>query len=1206
MEKAAARLFINYRIEDSGPTASRLFNELQRELAPNQVFIDHERIEGGEKWPDRLRSEVRSASIMFCLVGKRWLTAQDPETGDRRLNMPEDWVRCEIEAAIDKATLVVPVLIDDTPPLPKRAFQTLPGLAQLVELQCLRLRTRDWSADLQGLLTFLVERGFERTGSLIAPNEGHAKYAEAIQQYRQRLSGLYDRWDLSSVGITQSGGAPLEVRLDDIYLPLRLSKTGGPSETNAGTTYSPLALLARDKPLVVRGVGGSGKTTWVRWTFRRLLDDEGAFPICVELRRLAASWGKPGNPSQGRSIEGYLEALLVEYSGAEWKDILGDFLAGGESEPRPVLFVDGWDELGPLGEEVRFKLVRFCNDYPRTLIVVTSRPYGEGRPSDSDGFEVLDIQPLAADEIEFFARRFYDRCWGEDQVAAETYTKQFLTSLERSPEAASLARTMLLLTMMLFISRVKQLPDKRHLLYQTCVEHLLTTLPERKREEGVLIVPQQWRPTDSEETLRVTALLAFRMQSSGFRDRSPIVASRDQAKEILPDNWRNEQRERFLNWLVGSAGLLIDRSDDTLSFAHLSFQEFLAAWHLHATIEGAEERSQTCLAKLEERTWWETLRLWTALVGGQKPEKVSPILEGLFASEAGLCLAGTMLADGVGSKQLFVEWSSRYVNTIRDHLPADYDLVNRAWVASRQDHRRDGIVEVLNQQAQDTTWLEWVRFRNLAKSIASGLQLNLPRRETNARALIEASYGRLETARQVALGRLLSTGSPLWPGEPRELMLLQAWPGPRRLVGHRLQLLASLGANRADLAGALLLDSFPEDINLRVPRAALSSERTAHAAWLGLDLATGKSAADAFFFDTLTRLDTDFEAVLTELVLPSGTDRIDIEAAEKFLTLRNRPFHADLVGKLIELKVDETSPVEAMMAAIRFCEDLEPALADTLFEWLRVTSKIIRHPTPLDFLNRLTEVTNHIFYDMDLTSEEEDFSWDWICDVVRGSLSPLVDLSDEWGDLYEENLEPFLANIVNSKCFNKDYRGVEWARECAARWLESTARLPDAPRRIEGRGIETLVDLRSALGTLAYGAAGFRAMLAHFEPSRAPGITRLLALACRVSLHPQFRPGDLKRALMLYPDGSDPLWAALARHIARWSTDQDRCLLIDLARRPERREGVLRWGLQYVVRGDVILDDGTEVTLDDLAEQAGVKPLPYIVDVVTDGLWRRE
>jgi hypothetical protein len=59
----------------------------------------------------------------------------------------------------------------------------------------------------------------------------------------------------------------------------------------------------------------------------------------------------------------------------------------------------------------------------------------------------------------------------------------------------------------------------------------------------------------------------------------------------------------------------------------------------------------------------------------------------------------------------------------------------------------------------------------------------------------------------------------------------------------------------------------------------------------------------------------------------------------------------------------------------------------------------------------------------------------------------------------------------------------------------------------------------------------------------------------------------------------------------------DRALLLDLAQHPEKREPPLSWGLQFIVRGDVMLDDGSVVTLDELADEAGLPHLPYLEDL---------
>src|SRR6185436_10683955 len=96
----APQVFINYRTEDTGPVAKHLAEVLQRELQHGRGFLDHERIEGGEPWPDRLRSAVNESSVLLALVGKQWLRLQNKH-GIRRLDAKDDWVRQEIHVALD-------------------------------------------------------------------------------------------------------------------------------------------------------------------------------------------------------------------------------------------------------------------------------------------------------------------------------------------------------------------------------------------------------------------------------------------------------------------------------------------------------------------------------------------------------------------------------------------------------------------------------------------------------------------------------------------------------------------------------------------------------------------------------------------------------------------------------------------------------------------------------------------------------------------------------------------------------------------------------------------------------------------------------------------------------------------------------------------------------------------------------------------------
>jgi hypothetical protein len=133
----------------------------------------------------------------------------------------------------------------------------------------------------------------------------------------------------------------------------------------------------------------------------------------------------------------------------------------------------------------------------------------------------------------------------------------------------------------------------------------------------------------------------------------------------------------------------------------------------------------------------------------------------------------------------------------------------------------------------------------------------------------------------------------------------------------------------------------------------------------------------------------------------------------------------------------------------------------------------------------------------------------------------------------------------------------------------------------------------------AIGLLNPRSLIAQLKPTTP--LMSVFSLACRLSLEPQAKPDALLGALESHEGSLDPLWPALARHLARLSTEQDRALLEELAQHPERREPPLSWGLRYIVRGDVTLDDGSALTLDEVTDQMGMPRLPYLENIPPRG-----
>ncbi|HWO21035.1 MAG TPA: NACHT domain-containing protein, partial [Kofleriaceae bacterium] len=312
----------------------------------------------------------------------------------------------------------------------------------------------------------LADAGSAAAGAPHAP-----ELIAVLARYRAHKRGSFERWDLRTAGPTATAGnRPAEITLDEMYIPLRFAPELDPTQPDRGAPIELEDLIEPRKPLVVIGGAGSGKTTWMRWTFRRLIEDARAVPFFLELRAIAAAWKTPGDAA--RPIESYLADALSGCGASNPEHIVSELLAE-TSGPRPVLLLDGWDELGADGERLRERLVELCRAFPHVNVVVSSRPYGDTRPAGAEAFETLYIQPLSDREIRLLATLFHRRVHGSDEPAATRATDELMTALTAAPEARALAGTALLLTMMLLISRGGPLPKRRHQLYTACLRNLV-------------------------------------------------------------------------------------------------------------------------------------------------------------------------------------------------------------------------------------------------------------------------------------------------------------------------------------------------------------------------------------------------------------------------------------------------------------------------------------------------------------------------------------------------------------------------------------------------------------------------------------------------------------------------------------------------------------------------------------------------------------
>ena len=143
-------IFISYRIADTLTQAGRLHQSLENYFGKGTAFYDKSSLKPGMKWPQELEEKVRGAKVVLVLygTGKDWLGVDD--FGRRRMDKPDDWVRQEVETALNGSMLIIPVLFRSLP-LPEKDVLPEP-LHPLLTCQKCDIRESHWDNDLRPLL----------------------------------------------------------------------------------------------------------------------------------------------------------------------------------------------------------------------------------------------------------------------------------------------------------------------------------------------------------------------------------------------------------------------------------------------------------------------------------------------------------------------------------------------------------------------------------------------------------------------------------------------------------------------------------------------------------------------------------------------------------------------------------------------------------------------------------------------------------------------------------------------------------------------------------------------------------------------------------------------------------------------------------------------------------------------------------------------
>ncbi len=180
---AKKRIFLSYRREDSADASGRIYDRLADHFGEAAIFKDVDDIPFGVNFRTYLGQMVEDSVVELVVIGPEWLRATN-SAGERRLDDPSDFVRIEIEVALERGIPVIPLLVRGSRMSPADSLP--PELIELAYRNGIEVRAdpdfhRDMDRLIRGLEDYLAPSGEPGAGEENLSDEEGTHEGPALQ-----------------------------------------------------------------------------------------------------------------------------------------------------------------------------------------------------------------------------------------------------------------------------------------------------------------------------------------------------------------------------------------------------------------------------------------------------------------------------------------------------------------------------------------------------------------------------------------------------------------------------------------------------------------------------------------------------------------------------------------------------------------------------------------------------------------------------------------------------------------------------------------------------------------------------------------------------------------------------------------------------------------------------------------------------------------